>query len=913
MNQHHVRSKTEDRGQGHLQGRLLTRAWISGTSLCAALLLSACGGGGGSTSTTSTGTTSTSSTSTAGGTGGTGGDGTTSGTGGDTTGVTTGTTTGTGGTGGAGGAEPVCGDGKIEGGEACDDHDTMSGDGCDASCQIEPGFVCQGAPSVCDSVCGDGIKAGLESCDDGNTASGDGCTGVCSLEKGYGCVGSPSVCQPICGDGIKVGAETCDDGNADDADGCSSSCLVEVGYACAGKPSACAPVCGDGKVVGAEACDDGNMASDDGCTAGCALSPGYTCMGEPSVCTTSCGDGVIAPPETCDDGNIGGGDGCSPNCAIEAGYVCAGAPSQCAAVCGDGVTSAVEACDDGNAESGDGCSASCAVEPGFTCAGAPSVCATVCGDGIKKGGEACDDGNANNGDCCTNACQLLCEVQPNGTAAQAKSGGSFVPDLVLKGAINPIGDIDYYAISLASIRTDLLIQTFDGNGPNNCVSVDTVLDLLDADGVTVLASNDDISGINSCSRIDPASEPAARGLPPGTYYARVAAFSPMVTIAAYTLRFTLVATCGNNVVEGSEECDGNGGAPCDAGCQRVPVCGDGFTDAPETCDDANMVAGDGCTACAVNAGFLCTGKPSACVAVCGDGLKIGAEQCDDGNTAVGDGCDSACRTEVVMAESESNNTVAQAGAKPAISGPSTTVTGSIGAVGDKDVFKLTLASNSILRIETFGPSGDDCTASETTTLKLLNAAGTQLYADGSKGINGCSALSVIAAAGTYYVSVEEAGNDALIPAYRLEVKVLASAGMETEPNNTPEAASTFAGSDVFTFGGHQMQGDQDYYSIIVPAGYSIRAEVIEGGAETCESSGVDSFLELYDGNGTLLASDEDGGRGFCSAIDGTGSTPFYAGAGNLPAGQYYLDVRASPNAASMAAAQFDYRLVLTVR
>jgi len=44
---------------------------------------------------------------------------------------------------------PECGDGVIEGIEACDDANTASGDGCSATCEVEPGFVCSDQPSVC--------------------------------------------------------------------------------------------------------------------------------------------------------------------------------------------------------------------------------------------------------------------------------------------------------------------------------------------------------------------------------------------------------------------------------------------------------------------------------------------------------------------------------------------------------------------------------------------------------------------------------------------------------------------------------------------------------------------------------------------------------------------------------------------
>jgi cysteine-rich repeat protein len=61
---------------------------------------------------------------------------------------------------------------------------------------------------------------------------------------------------------------------------------------------------------------------------------------------------------------------------------------------------------------------------------------------------------------------------------------------------------------------------------------------------------------------------------------------------------TVVATCGNGVVEPGEECDdGNttAGDGCSATCRRE-VCGNGVLDPGEECDDGNTTPGDGCTA-----------------------------------------------------------------------------------------------------------------------------------------------------------------------------------------------------------------------------------------------------------------------------------------------------------------------------
>ena len=63
-----------------------------------------------------------------------------------------------------------------------------------------PGWQCPTPGAKCIAkTCGDGIVAGNEQCDDGNTVAGDGCSATCTLEPGFACVtqGTPpkSVCH----------------------------------------------------------------------------------------------------------------------------------------------------------------------------------------------------------------------------------------------------------------------------------------------------------------------------------------------------------------------------------------------------------------------------------------------------------------------------------------------------------------------------------------------------------------------------------------------------------------------------------------------------------------------------------------------------------------------------------------------
>ena len=254
-----------------------------------------------------------------------------------------------------------CGDGVLQGGEQCDDGNTITGDGCSAGCRVER--------------CGDGVVHVTlgEQCDDGNRRNGDGCDGTCVRER--------------CGDGIVQEGlgEDCDDGNTVAADGCGPGCAFEG--------------CGDGVLQAAlgEQCDDGNPELGDGCTPGCRLE--------------RCGDGVVqAPREQCDDGNTRSQDGCSSACVVEScgdGIVQPGRGEQCddgnttfddgcgsscrVEFCGDGVEQpSAEECDDGNVALDDGCGPSCRIER--------------CGDGFLQDGETCDDGGELSGDGCSASC-----------------------------------------------------------------------------------------------------------------------------------------------------------------------------------------------------------------------------------------------------------------------------------------------------------------------------------------------------------------------------------------------------------------------------------------------------------------------------------------------------------------------------
>ena len=75
--------------------------------------------------------------------------------------------------------EPICSDGLILGDEECEDDNTDPGDGCDADCLTEVGWLCDSNTPVsqCVWTCGNGIVEGKEQCDDGG---GQCCEANCS-------------------------------------------------------------------------------------------------------------------------------------------------------------------------------------------------------------------------------------------------------------------------------------------------------------------------------------------------------------------------------------------------------------------------------------------------------------------------------------------------------------------------------------------------------------------------------------------------------------------------------------------------------------------------------------------------------------------------------------------------------------
>jgi cysteine-rich repeat protein len=735
-----------------------------------------------------------------------------------------------------------------------------------------------------DVVCGDGTIGLGEQCDDSNTTSGDGCSSSCQIE-------------PFCGDSILQPAEWCDDGNMTAGDGCSSTCQVENAVIEIEPNEDGTPSIGGSGTVGndfATTAADANGAF----TTSTRIAARMAVVGDEDVFafTNPGAEYVIAQFDIWNNAP-GFGIGVPCGTAIDTGLHIR-----------DAAGLSLASNDDRNGAT-DRCSTlSFAIAPGQTVYahavefGDNAIIASYtlivvyapvpCGDSVMGLGEQCDDGNTANGDGCSSTCRLenaANEIEPNddGTVNTAAAGitgndfssvnanGPFAGSKRIIAKLGVSGDEDVIAFTNPSTGSALLrfdvwnLAPGTGIGVPCGTAIDTGLNIKNAAG-TVLASNDDRNG--SADRCSGLSFLLSGGQ---TVYAQVVESGDNAVIAGYVLdvAYTLV------------------------------ICGDTVVGPNEQCDDGNTVNGDGCS--------------STCQfeVVCGNGVLQATEQCDDANLTNGDGCSSTCTIENLVTEVEPNNTQTDASTNALQLAGNTVVAGAIGTVGDVDRYQLTVAAARTVRFETFTSWGDCSTA--TLDLQLFDSVGAVVVNDlAGSGIAQCGAISIFLAAGTYQVQVEERGNNATVAAYLLQVALPNDAGMETEPNDATTTANVLAVSDTYVFGDHTMTADADVYRITVPAGARIRAEVIEGNRqmETCESGGVDTRLTLFDAAGTQLVDDGDDGRGLCSMIDGTGSTPLDAVARNTSSTPktFFVMVRAS-NFASGTSAQFVYRLQVTLR
>jgi cysteine-rich repeat protein len=318
----------------------------------------------------------------------------------------------------------VCGNGKLETGESCDENDFG-----DRSCaselknaNAEGSLLCSNNCTISTAscfippYCGDGIKQDNEECDDGNGDNTDACTSACkatcagpgyfreegtghcyvySLNDGSSWQNAREECFKL-GPGFDLAAlSTADElefvlkslntlpTKSDEIWIGGNDLKKEGEYAWTNGEAWNYPINQPpwlGPPHPSSSYDCLKLSELMGLETGFCLSSRPFLCERRSLSENLCRDGNINPNvEECDDGNASNSDACINSCQ--------------AAKCGDGFTrTGVEECDDGNASNTDSCTTECK--------------AAKCGDGfVRTGVEECDDGNQVNTDACVTGCK----------------------------------------------------------------------------------------------------------------------------------------------------------------------------------------------------------------------------------------------------------------------------------------------------------------------------------------------------------------------------------------------------------------------------------------------------------------------------------------------------------------------------
>ncbi|MEW6273386.1 MAG: DUF4215 domain-containing protein, partial [Thermodesulfobacteriota bacterium] len=312
----------------------------------------------------------------------------------------------------------ACGNGVEDEGEACDDGNNLSCDGCNADC------------TRIDAVCGDGTRECSEQCDDGNTEGGDGCEADCRLPASAGLLfpGIPlstlgclaewkvAISNGIINPNLLLPATTqiCTDGDPEcDTDLTRDGVCTFGAQVCVRVPDDRLPDCNPAALRyinikqpqlpgGPNPLDQHN--AQQFAEKVMALG-GEVRSGTPVLQTGPPIEGSNVCTETIDFKVAHAPDGVGQrafNMSAETidGFTMSSnlvrlwcAPNE--SVCGNGTLEVSEQCDDGNTASCDGCTATCRVEQ--------------CGNGILECGEQCDEGplNGTPGSRCSATCSEL--------------------------------------------------------------------------------------------------------------------------------------------------------------------------------------------------------------------------------------------------------------------------------------------------------------------------------------------------------------------------------------------------------------------------------------------------------------------------------------------------------------------------
>lgn len=694
------------------------------------------------------------------------------------------------------------------------------------------------------------------------------------------------VAPPICGDGITQLGEECDDMNTVNGDGCENDCTET-------------PVCGDGSVQTGEECDDGDTMSGDGCDSSCQLEGAFCPEAEPNNTTAT-----ATLITTCDGGagqigTVGDQDYYEVHVTVPGSSIRAEVTDFNPLACPTGFDSVLRLYTSGGAELGsddqDGIDSCSLIDPGVDLFAQNLAVGTYFLRVEEYQNNAtsqpyvlrisvlppsCGDHIVQAGEECDDG-NL---VSGDGCDASCQLEGNFCPEVEPNngtGTATPLAGCDGGVGAVTTI------------GDRDYYSIQVTVA-----GSSLRAETTDVNGA---------------GCPSGTD----------TVIRLYN-------TSGTEL--GSDDDDGN------SACSLIDPTTDGF--AQNLGVGTYYVAVEEYSNDSTTPPYLL--KLSLVTPGCGDHITQVGEECDDGNNVDGDGCSSTCTLEGnFCVESEPNDTFVQATALTTCDGGA----GQINYISDSDwySFQVTTAGSNA-RIEVVDTVGSGCPAGFDSFIRLFNSSMVQLGTDNDDGNASCSLISPATDAfatnlpvGTYYVRVEESGNDATSAPYLLLVDVVApgcgdgflqagedcddgntaagdgcdatchfEAGFcgESEPNDTLAQADD-ANSCNMIYARITAIGDKDWFRIDLPtAGSDLRIETYGTTGTTCPASS-DTHIYLTDSAGNALVNDDDDGDGLCSLINPTVDTA----AANLPAGTYYVRLEEHNNDATTAQVRLNIQIL----